>query len=70
MISCSMLSPRLPSSNACSLNRRKEKKTQKKAQKNKKKPNFYPSETQEGCSKLHITNKKIKRVVLKGSYEV
>lgn len=46
------------------------KKPKKNAQKNKKNPNFYPSDTQEGCSKLHITNKKIKRVVLKGSYEV
>lgn len=34
------------------------------------KNNFYPSDTQEGCSKLQISNKKIKQVVLKCSYEV
>jgi len=65
MISYSMLSPRLPSSNACSLNKRKEKKNTRKI-----KNMFYPSDTQDGCSKLQIIKKKIKHVVLKCSYEV
>lgn len=50
--------------------KKKKQQKEKKTQKNKKNNNFYPSDTQESCSKLHVTNKKRKRAVLKCSYEV